>query len=64
MATICIQDLRAGFDLISDEETYLNEFTDEEFAAVKGGIIPIIITTIVAFSASAGASYAITRIFR
>jgi hypothetical protein len=62
MATICIRDLRAGFDLISDEETYLNEFTDEDFPAIKGGFTPVI-TTVVAFSASAGASYAITRIF-
>lgn len=62
MATICIRDLRAGFDLISDEETYLNEFNDEDFPAVKGGVTPII-TTVVAFSASAGASYAITRVF-
>lgn len=63
MATICIRDIRVGFDLISDEETYLNEFTDEDLLAIKGGITPLIITTVVAFSASAAASYAITRIF-
>lgn len=62
MATICIRNLQAGFDLISDEETYLNEFTDEDFPAIKGGVTPVI-TTVVAFSASAGASYAITRVF-
>ena len=63
MATICIRDLRAGFDLISDEETYLNEFTDEDFPAIKGGFTPGFVTTVVAFSASAAASNAITRIF-
>ncbi|MBW4628128.1 MAG: hypothetical protein KME49_22095 [Brasilonema octagenarum HA4186-MV1] len=62
MATICIRDL-AGFDLMSDEESYLNEFTEEDFPAIKGGITPFI-TTVVAFSASAGASYAISRLFK
>lgn len=37
MAAICINDLQAGFDLISDHETYLNELTDEEFRLTKGG---------------------------
>ncbi|MEB3179151.1 MAG: hypothetical protein VKL59_09005 [Nostocaceae cyanobacterium] len=63
MATISIRDLQAGFDLISDEETYLNDLNDEDFLTIKGGFTPVI-TTVVAFSASAGASYAISRLFK
>ncbi len=71
MTTIFIQDLRAGSDLIFDEESYLNELTDEEsylneltdeqLLTYKGGSSPTIIATVVAFSASAAASYAATR---
>lgn len=71
MATISVQDLRAGSNLIFDEETYLNELTDEEtylneltgeqLYTSKGASSPVIITTVVAFSASAAASYAVTR---
>lgn len=59
MATICIKDLQAGFDLISDQETYLNELADEELDATKGGFT--FIATVVAFSSSVAASYAVSR---
>ncbi len=59
MATICIKDLQAGFDLISDQETYLNELADEELGAAKGGIT--FVATVVAFSSSFAASYAVSR---
>jgi hypothetical protein len=63
MAAICIKDLQAGFDLISDQETYLTELTDEEFRINKGGSTPVctVIATVVAFSTSVAASYAVTR---
>lgn len=59
MSTIWIKDLQAGFDLISDRETYLNELTDEELSAAKGGLT--FIATVVAFSSSVAASYAVSR---
>ena len=59
MATICIKDLQAGFDLIADRETYLNELADEELNAAKGGLT--FIATVVAFSTSVAASYAVSR---
>lgn len=68
MAAIRINDLQAGFDLISDQETYLNELTDEEFRITKGGspTTPVctVIATVVAFSTSVAASYAVSRFVR
>ncbi len=61
MTTISIQDLRAGSDLIFDEETYLNELTDEQLLTYKGGATPTVLATVVAFSASGAASYLVTR---
>jgi hypothetical protein len=62
MAAISINDLQAGFDLISDQDSYLNELNDDEFLLVNGGSTPVctVIATVVAFSASAAASLAIT----
>jgi hypothetical protein len=62
MAAITIKDLQAGFDLISDQETYLHELTEGEPGGVKGGLTPI--ATIVAFSSSVAASYAVSRFIK
>ncbi|MBW4552871.1 MAG: hypothetical protein KME35_17435 [Aphanocapsa sp. GSE-SYN-MK-11-07L] len=64
MAAICIKDLQAGFDLISEQESYLNELTDEEFRINKGGVstaICTVVATVVVFTTGAAASYAVTR---
>lgn len=62
MATIRIEQLSAGFELIADEETYLDELTDGDLDLTKGGITPII-TTLVVFSAGYGVGRAISEIF-
>lgn len=65
MTTISIQDLQTGSDLIFDEETYLNELTDEQLLTYKGGATPTtVIATVVAFSASGAASYLVTRVVK
>jgi hypothetical protein len=68
MAAISINDLQAGFDLISDQETYLNELTDEEFRLTNGGspTTPVctVIATVVAFSTSVAATYAVSRFIK
>jgi len=51
MATISIEQLSPGFELIVDEETYLDELTDGELDLSKGGSTPAILTTLVVFSA-------------
>ena len=65
MASIAIKDLQAGFDLISDEETYLNELMDEELRIHKGGspTTPVctVIATVVAFSTSVAVSYSVSK---
>lgn len=56
MATIQLRDLSfAGYDLLSDDETFLNELSDSEQDLTKGGITPLF-----AVAASAAASAAIT----
>jgi hypothetical protein len=60
MAAISINDLQAGFDLISDQDSYLNELNDDESLFVKGGTpttpVCTVIATLVAFSTSAAVS--------
>jgi urocanate hydratase len=62
MAAIFINDLQAGFDLISDQDSYLNELHDDESLLVQGGTpttpVCTVIATVVAFSASAAATAA------
>ncbi len=56
MATIKLGDLNlAGYELFSDDESFLNELSDSEQDWTKGGITPLF-----AVAASAGASAAIT----
>ena len=62
MATIRVEDLKAGFDLISDEETYLNDLTGEELDFTKGGIT-IVITSLVVFSGGYAVGKALKDIF-
>jgi lactobin A/cerein 7B family class IIb bacteriocin len=57
MSTFSINDLQAGSDLISDQETYLNELTDEDLQTINGGTIPAVITTLVAFGSGTAAGY-------
>ncbi|MEY3826643.1 MAG: hypothetical protein RLZZ148_1460 [Cyanobacteriota bacterium] len=48
MASINISDLHpAGFDLLSDSESYLHELKDTELSATRGGITPLIVGTII-----------------
>lgn len=63
MATIRIEQLSAGFELIADDETYLDELTDGELDLNKGGVTPVI-TSLIVFSAGCGVGRAITEIFR
>lgn len=60
MATIRIENLTAGLDLISDEESYLNYLVDDELNLATGGATPGFVTTVIVFSAGAGASAAVT----
>lgn len=62
MATIRIEQLSAGFELIADEETFLDELTDSGLDFTKGGITPVV-TTLIAFSAGYGVGKAISEIF-
>ena len=59
MATIRIEQLNAGFELILDEETYLDELTDGDLDLTKGGSTPAILTTLIVFSAGYGVGAAI-----
>lgn len=53
MSTIRISNLSApGFDLLSDEESYLNEINNDEFDWIHGGASPAAVTLVV--SAVAG----------
>ncbi|MEH2308232.1 hypothetical protein [Nostoc sp.] len=63
MATIRIEQLSAGFELISDEETFLDELTDSDLDLNKGGITPVI-TSLIVFSAGYGVGRAISEIFK
>ncbi|QKQ72708.1 hypothetical protein [Nostoc sp. TCL240-02] len=63
MATIRIEQLSAGFELIADEETFLDELTDSDLDLNKGGITPII-TSLIVFSAGYGVGRAISEIFK
>ncbi|BAY09989.1 hypothetical protein [Calothrix sp. NIES-2098] len=62
MATIRIEQLSAGFELIADEETFLDELTDNDLDLNKGGITPVI-TSLIVFSAGYGVGKAISQIF-
>ncbi|QKQ72710.1 hypothetical protein [Nostoc sp. TCL240-02] len=63
MATIRIEQLSVGFELIADEETFLDELTDSDLDLNKGGITPVI-TSLIVFSAGYGVGRAITAIFK
>ncbi|GAB4194931.1 MAG: hypothetical protein Fur006_41000 [Coleofasciculaceae cyanobacterium] len=42
MAAIRINDLKApGFELLADEESYLNELTTNEVDMARGGLTPV-----------------------
>lgn len=57
MSTISIQDINpVGADLLSDEETFLNEVNDTDQDYVKGGVTPLL-----AVGMSVAASYGITK---
>lgn len=61
MSTINIRNLNpVGTDLLSDEETFLNELNDTEQDFVKGGVT-ITITAVFAVAASVGASYQVVQ---
>ncbi|AVH63815.1 MULTISPECIES: hypothetical protein [unclassified Nostoc] len=64
MATIRIEQLSAGFELIADEETFLDELTDSDLDFTKGGTSPVIVTTLIAFSAGYGVGRAVTELFK
>ncbi|MDZ8227299.1 MULTISPECIES: class IIb bacteriocin, lactobin A/cerein 7B family [unclassified Nostoc] len=54
MATIAISNLRTpGAELFIDSESYLQELTDTELDATKGGISPLVVLSIVAIVAIA-----------
>jgi hypothetical protein len=61
MASIHIEQLSVGFDLIADTETYLDEITDTDLDLTKGGLTPVM-TTLIAFSAGYGVGKAISEI--
>lgn len=63
MATIAIQELKTtGTDLLLDQETYLNELTDNELEIAKGGGTPAVVaSSIMATAGSVAASYGITK---
>ncbi|MBD2664909.1 hypothetical protein B6N60_01022 [Richelia sinica FACHB-800] len=61
MASIRIEQLSVGFDLIADTETYLDEITDTDLDLTKGGLTPVM-TTLIAFSAGYGVGKAISEI--
>ncbi|QIR37106.1 hypothetical protein HCG51_10440 [Tolypothrix sp. PCC 7910] len=63
MATIRIEQLSAGFELIADEETFLDELSDSDLDLNKGGITPVI-TSLIVFSAGYGVGRAISEIFK
>ncbi|BAY09987.1 hypothetical protein [Calothrix sp. NIES-2098] len=63
MATIRIEQLSAGFELIADEETFLDELTDSDLDLNKGGITPVI-TSLIVFSAGYSVGRAISEIFK
>lgn len=57
MSTITIRNLNpVGSDLLSDEETFLNELNDTDQDFVKGGLTPLF-----AVAASVAATYGITK---
>lgn len=45
MATIAISDL-TGFDLLTDNETFLNDLSNDELASAVGGLAPFANKTI------------------
>lgn len=58
MSTITISNLNpVGVELLSDEETFLNELNDTEQDFVKGGITPSL-----AFSMSLAASFNVVKV--
>ncbi len=57
MAYITISDLKAtGFDLFNDQESFLNEVTQEELALTNGGITPSVILITIAEGILGGAA--------
>jgi hypothetical protein len=43
MAAIRINDLKApGFELLADEESYLNELAADELNIARGGLTPVV----------------------
>jgi hypothetical protein len=43
MAAIRINDLKApGFELLADEESYLNELASDELNMARGGLTPVV----------------------
>jgi hypothetical protein len=73
MSTISIGNLNSiGSDLLLDQESYLDNLSDELTANVKGGFFTVTATpaspqisaaAVSAFSASAAFTYAVTRTF-
>jgi hypothetical protein len=74
MSTISIGNLNSiGSDLLLDQESYLDNLSDELTANVKGGVFftttatpaspQISAAAVTAFSASAAFTYAVTRTF-
>ncbi|MDZ8134786.1 MAG: hypothetical protein RM049_05705 [Nostoc sp. DedQUE04] len=62
MSTIRISNLSVpGFDLLSDEESYLNEINNDEFDLTHGGATPAIAASILAVSGAVGVSIAVSK---
>jgi len=56
MAAIRINDLKApGFELLADEESYLNELAADELNMARGGLTPVV------YVGAAWLSYSISK---
>ncbi|MFN6569528.1 hypothetical protein [Dendronalium sp. ChiSLP03b] len=63
MTNILINDLNvSGFDLLSGEESYLNEINDDELNLTYGGFTPVL--AIVAISGAFSAGYEASKAAR
>lgn len=62
MPTIRISDLNVpGFDLLSDEESYLNEINNDEFDLTRGAGTPAVAASIVAVSGAVAVSISVSK---
>jgi hypothetical protein len=63
MTTIRISNLEVpGFDLLSDEESYLNELNNDEFVLTRGGATPAATLVVVgSVAASIGISISLKK---